>query len=163
MTQWRPQPTVRVVAIGLHWREGRLLAAEVRDDAGHLKGVRPLGGGVQFGESWQAALAREFKEELGLSITLEGAPFVMENIYRHESATGHEVIFISDVKFVGEAFADRDCITFREDNGAAAVARWYDVAGLDRDGCPELYPSGLKSLLLDSRAARQPTVRTRIS
>lgn len=161
MTQWRPQPIVRIVAIGLHWREGRLLAAEVRDDAGQLKGVRPLGGGVQFGEPWQAALAREFKEELGVSITLKGVPFVMESIYRHEGATGHEVVFISDVSFADEAFADRDCITFREDNGVAAVARWFDLTGLDREGCPELYPSGLKALLVNGRAARQPTVRTR--
>lgn len=57
MTTWRPHPHVRVVAIGLHWRDGRLLAAEVRDDAGRLKGVRPLGGEIEFGESWRTALA----------------------------------------------------------------------------------------------------------
>ena len=39
MTTWRPHPHIRVVAIGLHWRDGRLLAAEVRDDAGRIKGV----------------------------------------------------------------------------------------------------------------------------
>ena len=38
-------------------RDGKLLAAEVFDDQGHLVGVRPLGGGVEFGERWQAALA----------------------------------------------------------------------------------------------------------
>ncbi|MCJ9736228.1 DNA mismatch repair protein MutT, partial [Bradyrhizobium sp. PRIMUS42] len=29
MTTWRPHAHIRVVAIGLHWRDGRLLAAEV--------------------------------------------------------------------------------------------------------------------------------------
>jgi hypothetical protein len=56
MTKWRPRASIRVVEIGLHWRAGRLLAAEVRDDAGQLKGVRPLGGGVNFGESWRTAI-----------------------------------------------------------------------------------------------------------
>jgi hypothetical protein len=44
MTTWRLHSHIRVVAIGLHWRNDRLLAAEVRDDAGRIKGVRPLGG-----------------------------------------------------------------------------------------------------------------------
>ena len=60
MTTWRPHSNIRGVAIGLHWRNDRLLAAEVRDDAGRIKGVRPLGGEIEFGESWQAALTREF-------------------------------------------------------------------------------------------------------
>lgn len=147
MTTWRPQPIIRIVAIGLHWRGDRLLAAEVRDDAGKLKGVRPLGGGVQFGERWQAALVREFNEELGAAITIEGHPLVMENIYDHEGATGHEVVFISEVKFVEDPFADRDSIAFREDDGTRAVARWFDLASLDLDDGPKLYPRGLKPLL----------------
>jgi 8-oxo-dGTP pyrophosphatase MutT (NUDIX family) len=70
MSTWRPHPHIRVVAIGLHWRDGQLLAAEVRDDAGRIKGVRPLGGEIEFGESWQAALVRKFHEELGIGISI---------------------------------------------------------------------------------------------
>ena len=66
MSTWRPHPHIRVVALGLHWRGGRLLAAEVRDDAARIKGVRPLGGEIEFGESWRTALVREFNEELGV-------------------------------------------------------------------------------------------------
>ena len=70
VTPWRPPQHVKVKALGLHWRDGKLLAAEVFDDQGHLVGVRPLGGGVEFGERWQAALVREFKEELGVDVQL---------------------------------------------------------------------------------------------
>ena len=77
MTTWRPHSHIRVVAIGLHWRDGRLLAAEVRDDAGRIKGVRPLGGEIEFGESWRTALAREFNEELGIDVTITSAPLMM--------------------------------------------------------------------------------------
>ncbi|MCP3472527.1 NUDIX hydrolase [Bradyrhizobium sp. CCGUVB1N3] len=152
MTKWRPQSIVRVVAIGLHWRAGRLLAAEVRDDSGRLKGVRPLGGGVNFGEPWRTALAREFNEELGIDIDVKGAPLVMENIYVHEGAAGHEVMFISEVEFLDNAFEDQDSIDFREDSGAPSVARWFDLAALDLDDGPKLYPTGLKDLLLGRKS-----------
>ncbi|MEY9126386.1 8-oxo-dGTP pyrophosphatase MutT (NUDIX family) [Bradyrhizobium yuanmingense] len=108
MTTWRPHPRIRVVAIGLHWRGGRLLAAEVRDDAGRIKGVRPLGGEIEFGESWRAALVREFNEELGIDVGIMGEPLVMENIFVHEASAGHEVMFIAEVAFPDGAFAGQD-------------------------------------------------------
>ncbi|MBR0787193.1 NUDIX hydrolase [Bradyrhizobium iriomotense] len=151
MTTWRPHPHIRVVAIGLHWRDGRLLAAEVRDDAGRLRGVRPLGGEIEFGESWRAALVREFNEELGIDVAIKGEPLMMENIFSHEGSTGHEVMFIAEVAFPDGAFNGKDRIDFREDNGEEIVARWFDLAHLDVDGGPRLYPTGLKDLLLGSR------------
>ena len=154
MTTWRPHPHIRVVAIGLHWRDGRLLAAEVRDDAGRIKGVRPLGGAIEFGESWRATLVREFNEELGIDVTIIGEPLMMENIYVHEGATGHEVMFITKVAFPANAFSCQDRIDFREDNREEIVARWCDLADLDRPDGPSLYPSGLKDLLLMAKTGR---------
>jgi 8-oxo-dGTP pyrophosphatase MutT (NUDIX family) len=154
MTTWRPHPHIRVVAIGLHWRDGRLLAAEVRDDAGRIKGVRPLGGEIEFGESWRAALVREFDEELGIEITITSEPLTMENIFVHEGATGHEVMFIAEVAFPQGAFSGQDHINFREDNGEKIVARWFDLADVDADGSPSLYPAGLKDLLLAPKTRR---------
>ena len=148
MTTWRPRAHIRVVAIGLHWRDGRLLAAEVRDDAGRIKGVRPLGGEIEFGESWRAALVREFNDELGIEVILKGEPLMLENIFVHEGATGHEVMFISEVEFPDAAFCDQERIDFREDNGDPIVARWFDLAALDVDGAASLFPTGLKDLLL---------------
>ncbi|UWR95544.1 hypothetical protein [Phaeobacter inhibens] len=34
MTIWRPAQSIRVKTIGLPWRDGRFLAAEVPDDSG---------------------------------------------------------------------------------------------------------------------------------
>jgi len=148
MTIWRPHSHIRVVALGLHWRGGRLLAAEVRDDAGRIKGVRPLGGEIEFGESWQTALVREFSEELGIDVAITSEPRMMENIFVHEGSTGHEVMFIAEVAFPDGAFAGQDRIDFREDSGEEIVARWFDLADLDVAGGPHLYPTGLKGLLL---------------
>lgn len=146
MTPWRPKQSIRVKAIGLAWREGRLLAADVTDDSGAIKGVRPLGGSVEFGETWQEALTREFREELNVQITNIGAPLVFENIYRHEGRLGHEVIFAANVTLpvIPELAAEK--FLFHEDNGLECTARWFDLDTLDTGG-PELFPTGLKTRL----------------
>lgn len=150
VTPWRPPQHVKVKALGLHWRDGKLLAAEVFDDQGRLVGVRPLGGGVEFGERWQAALVREFKEELGVDVQLTGAPLVMENIYTHHGATGHEVLFIGEVQFSTDCFAHLTHIEFHEDNGTPCTARWFALSELDLPGGPALFPAGLKHTLLQA-------------
>ncbi|MBL3576464.1 NUDIX domain-containing protein, partial [Rhodovulum sulfidophilum] len=68
MNTWRPASGIRFKALGLHWRGNRLLASEVYEDSGRLKGVRPLGGTVEFGETAQTAVIREFQEELGITV-----------------------------------------------------------------------------------------------
>lgn len=146
MTIWRPSSQIKVKALGLHWRDGGLLAAEVRSDDGTLKGVRPLGGAVEFGETWQQTLVREFQEELNIDVTIAGPPLVMENIYTHEGHTGHEILFLADVTFPAGAFAGRDHVIFAEDNGALCTARWFDFEQLDSSG-PALFPAGAKSRL----------------
>lgn len=152
MNQWRPQDRIRVKALGLHWRDGRLLAAEVCDDAGRVKGVRPLGGSVEFGEHARAAVVREFREELGVDVTVTGEPMSFENIYLHEGVRGHEFLILFTVDFPAGAFAGETRIVFHEDSGEAGVARWFDLDELDLPDGPELYPAGLKSRLLDDLA-----------
>ncbi|MEM9010301.1 MAG: NUDIX domain-containing protein [Pseudomonadota bacterium] len=146
MTVWRPSNRIRVIAIGLHWRGRSLLAAEVLNDAGQLKGVRPLGGAIEFGETWQQALAREFREELQVGIIVTGAPSVMENIYHHEGSVGHEVVFAATIEFADGTYDDRDEIVFAEDDGVQQRAGWFDFDDLDAGG-PRLFPTGLKAVV----------------
>lgn len=155
MAIWRPRGSIRVLAIGLHWRNGRLLATEVLDDAGAVKGVRPPGGGVEFGETWEQALIREFQEELNVTIRIESAPIVMENIYTHEGAVGHEIVFAAQVSLPPGWHDDRDTLRLVEDNGEEHTARWFDLADLDT-GTVALFPEGLKARLVQSAPGDQP-------
>ena len=134
-----------VKSVGLHWREGKLLAAEITTDSGHIKGVRPLGGKVEFGETVQSAVIREFKDELNISVEIASPPRFIENIYTHENRLGHEIIALIDVTFDASSFPDR--FSFREDNGSIWSASWFDLDELDTESGPELFPTGLKSLL----------------
>lgn len=151
MTIWRPAPRIRFKALGLHWRVGRLLAVEVMDDAGRVTGVRPLGGSVEFGETAEAAVIREFREELGVTIEVVGPPIFMENIYTHEGSFGHELLAIFNVTFSDAAFADEARIEFHEDDGTKCSAEWFALDALDLPGGPKLYPDGLKAHLMKSR------------
>ncbi|WP_342588096.1 NUDIX hydrolase [Agrobacterium rosae] len=127
------------------------MAFEVRDHNGQLKGVRPLGGSVEFGESAKDAVIREFKEEIETDVSILAGPMVLENVYVHEGERRHEILFIFDLAFPDGAFEGQEHIRFKEDDGTSMVASWYDLRELDTDGKPELYPQGLKSRLISRR------------
>ena len=154
MNVWRPQQHIQVKALGLVWRSGLLLASEIYLDDGTVKGVRPLGGRLEFGETWRDALVREFDEELGVAVEVVGNPLILENIYTHQGVTGHEVTFVSDVAFPANAYEGLAPIEYFEDNGEKCIARWFDIRHLDC-GDLELYPNGLKSQLEERAESAQ--------
>jgi 8-oxo-dGTP pyrophosphatase MutT (NUDIX family) len=142
MTIWRPPQEIRVKVIGLSFRGNDLLAAEVEDDRGHVKGYRPLGGSVEFGETREQALAREFREELGTPIEIRGPWQVFENIFVHEGRQGHEIVFAADVDLLDRSLYEADTISFNETNEMRCTARWIDPFGITGLG-RRLYPDGL--------------------
>lgn len=144
---------INVKAIGVHWRNGCILAAEVYDSEGKVAGVRPLGGSVEFGETSDVALRREFREELGVDVEVLSGPLVMENLYVFEGERGHEIMFVFEIGFASDEYQDHDTIIFQESDGTSGVARWYDPLMLDVDGHPSLYPRGLKALLASGKLA----------
>ncbi|MBY5789145.1 NUDIX domain-containing protein [Rhizobium leguminosarum bv. viciae] len=146
MTVWRPSQQIRVKVIGLAWRKDQLLAAEVEDDSGRIKGVRPLGGAIEFGESREEALHREFREELETDIRIVGPWHLLENIYEHQGAIGHEYIFAADIELADASLYQRDEIRYSELDETAATARWFGRDSL-RDAGIDLCPTGLDRLL----------------
>ena len=146
MSIWRPQQNILVRARGLVWRDGLLLASEIYLGDGSIKGVRPLGGRLEFGETWRDALVREFDEGLGVAVEVIGKPMVLENIFTHQGVIGHEITFVSDVIFPDVAYQQDGPIEYVEDKGETCRAFWFDVEELDC-GHLELYPNGLKAQL----------------
>ncbi len=150
MNAWRPQQEIQVKALGLVWRDACLLASKIYRDDGSVKGVRPLGGRLEFGETWQEALVREFEEELQVQIEVVGTPLFLENIYAHHGMVGHEIVVLSDVLFPDTTYHEKDVIEYSEDNGERCRAGWFNPENLDRGGL-ELYPKGLKTALAERR------------
>ena len=79
-------------------------------------------------------------EKVGIQV--DDAPFILENIYEHEGATGHEIVFVAEVVPENEAALAKDQIHFKEGNGLDCVARWFAVEDF-LSGELELYPNGL--------------------
>jgi ADP-ribose pyrophosphatase YjhB (NUDIX family) len=146
MTNWRPPQFIKVKAIGLPIRDGRFLAAEVFMDDGSVKGIRPLGGSIDFGETREEALAREFSEELGTHIKIIGPWTTFENIYRHEGSLGHEIVFAAEIALDDVALYDREEIVFSEDDGTLCHAKWFNLATAATSGF-EVFPTGLSDWL----------------
>ncbi len=143
---WRPQQTIQTKVIGVCINRRRLLAAEVYDDAGEIKGVRPLGGHVEFGETREQALQREFQEELGCGIVTSGNWRTFENMYQHEGLLGHEYIHAISIGLVDKSLYEQPLMVFSEDSGSHVRARWFNVRDL-RSGALALFPDGLAATL----------------
>lgn len=119
---------------------------EVYDDKGSVKGVRPLGGLIEFGETRETAIAREFMEELNTQITLSGRWRTFENLYLHGGKRGHELIFAIGITLHNRGLYSQEVIVFSEDSGTTSTARWFSLEDL-RAGKYELFPTGLLEAL----------------
>jgi len=146
MTIWRPEQKIQVKVIGICRHRKKLLAADIYNDAGKIKGVRPLGGRVEFGETRETALKREFREELGVDIVMSGSWKLFENLYQHEGVLGHEYLFAMNITLLDTSLYSRQIIVFSEDSGKDCSASWYDIKTL-KIGEPELYPPGMLGLI----------------
>ena len=135
--------TIRPLALAVIRRGDALLVFEGRDEVKDETYYRPLGGGVEFGESSKDALKREFGEELGAEIEVGKRLGVLENVFTWRGTAGHEIAFLYEAAFVDPGFYERDEMKIIDE---PATACWVDLAGF-RDGSKILYPDGLVGLL----------------
>lgn len=149
MVVWKPKSHITVKVLGLVWRGPELLAFEVTDSMGRTTGVRPLGGGIEFGETREQALQREFREELGCAVTITSRWHTIENIFHHEGSVGHQIMCVADVELDDRSIYERDLIEFAEIDGTLCSASWFNPNCLP--GGIELYPLGLSPLIEDGR------------
>lgn len=140
--KWRPADRVRAVAIGLAVRSARLLVVEVLDDSGELAGWRPPGGGVQFGEPASKALEREIREELECDISIDGPPWIFENIYEHEGSIGHEIVFAFPISLMEGGLYESSRFKISEDSGTRHWAEWIALSRF-QSGEQMLFPLDL--------------------
>ena len=81
-------------------------------------------------------------------IAVEGPPVVLENLYRHHDAVGHEIVFACPVQLLDETLYARLALSLTEDNGAVVGAERIALDDL-RSGRVALYPEGLLTALED--------------
>lgn len=136
---------IRPTAICVLRRGDELLVHEGYDPVRQFGYARPLGGGIDLGETSAAAVVREIREELGAEITDIALLGVVENIFEFHGETAHEILFVYSGRFVDESLYQRDVLDGLEgDEPFPAV--WRSLAEL-RDGPHHLVPPQLWDFL----------------
>lgn len=137
---------IRAVVICLFSRNGTILVHEWVDSLKNQSFYRPLGGGINFGESSQIALRREIREELAAEIAELRYLGTLENIFVYQGQPGHEIVFVYDAVFVDSALYGQPHLIGREDSGVPFKVVWKSLADLQKGPAP-IYPTGLLELL----------------
>lgn len=124
MNAFPPSPRIRVLALGLVFDQTRLLVAEGFDAVKQAAFYRALGGGVEFGETSQEALKREFWEEIGAELSNICYLGCLENRFEYLGQPGHEIIQLYRCDLPPE-FYQRPVIVGNE-GGDRFLARWIE-------------------------------------
>ena len=104
---------------------------------------RLIGGGVEFGETHEAAIRREVDEELSAAIRELRFLGSIENIFQMDGVIGHEVVFVYTGRLDPEPALRGATLT--ESDGSVVPVIWRPLA--DDDEQLPVYPHGALRLL----------------
>jgi uncharacterized protein (DUF952 family)/8-oxo-dGTP pyrophosphatase MutT (NUDIX family) len=138
---------IRVISICAIWSQGgRILVFEAFDSVKGTFYYRPLGGGIEPGETSEATAVREVREEIGLDITDLSLLGVLENVFQLQGAPFHEIVFVYEGRFRDESVENREEFIVEEDNGDRLRGVWRELNSFDANR--RLVPEGLLALLV---------------
>lgn len=138
-------PQIRPIALCVFRDGDRILVLEGYDPLKQQTFYRPLGGGIEFGESSEEAVRREIKEELDAEIAGLRLLGTLENIFVFNGKPGHEIVQVYDGRLNDPGMYEQAEMSAIEANGETIKVVWK---GLDEfNPQTPLYPDGLLELL----------------
>ncbi len=130
---------IRPLAVCIIKDKDRLLVTVSRDSVKKETFCRLIGGGIEFGETGEQALRREFQEELGTD--LENVRYLtsMESIFNYEGGPGHDIglLFVADL--TDKDLYEKDNIQIL-DNNEGGAATWQKISDF-KENKLILYPT----------------------
>ncbi|MCC6500778.1 MAG: NUDIX domain-containing protein [Anaerolineales bacterium] len=137
---------IRPIALCVFKNDNRILVFEGFDSVKNGAYYRPLGGGIEFGESGEVAVRREIMEELDSEI--EGLRHLgyLENIFVHNGQMGHEIVMVYDGTLSESTLYEQAEMEVIEANGERIRVVWKSLDEFG-EGRSILYPGGLLELL----------------
>ncbi|MBD2101307.1 NUDIX hydrolase [Leptolyngbya sp. FACHB-261] len=136
---------IRALALGFIRDGSRLFVSEGYDPTKQETFYRSLGGGIEFGESSDLALRREFQEELNAELTNIRYLGCLENIFTYDGQTGHELIQLYECEFIDGHFYQQERFEFTEGEHKK-TALWIEKDRF-KNGELILYPDGILAYL----------------
>lgn len=137
---------IRAIAICIFRKNDLILVCEGFDELKQAYYYRPIGGGIEYGETSLDALRREVLEEIGAKITNEKLLGAIENIFTYNGDLGHEIVFVYDAEFIDKSFYDKSSFLGWEDNGVSFNLSWKTISDFKNEKIL-LVPEELLSLL----------------
>ena len=137
---------IRPIAICVFINSGRILVFEGQDPVKSETFYRPLGGGIEFGESSETTVRRELKEEVNVGVDHLRFLGVLENIFTFNGNSYHEIVMVFDGALVDSELYAQAEIHGKEANGDDIRALWKSLDEFE-SGQSILYPDGLIKLL----------------
>ena len=134
---------IRPIVLGIAKNDNKILVSKGDDKIKDSTFYRCLGGGIEFQETSQEALKREFKEELGIDIEVEDYCGITENIFTFQGKKGHEIVFFYNIKIKDEDY--KEIYPMIDDDGED-IAIWENIEDF-KSGKKILYPEEILKYL----------------
>lgn len=141
---------IRPIVICVFSNKNSILVAEGYDQVKDDYYYRPIGGGIEFGESSSHALIREVREEIKADIIALNYLGTVENIFTYNGDTGHEIVMVYDAKFVDSSIYTSDSFEGIEDDGTVFKLFWKSLNDF-KSGKLRLVPEGLLEIIQRDR------------
>lgn len=110
---------------------------------------RPIGGGIEFGETSTQAIAREVFEEIQQQIRKSRLLGVLENLFTFDGQQGHEIVFVYEAEFIDPHISKQHHIQGCETNGHTYIAQWLSREQIALNQYP-VYPKGIEQWLFNA-------------
>jgi 8-oxo-dGTP pyrophosphatase MutT (NUDIX family) len=121
---------IRIIALAIIRRPGtqEFLVFQGHDPSRNLKYHRPFGGGMEFGETAEAAVRRELLEEIGADVIPQRLLPAAQSFFAIKDRHIHEIALPVECRFADRSLYERDRFQDLEGNGEDGLWRTIDAA-----------------------------------
>ena len=136
---------IRPIAICIFRNQDKILVYEEYDFVKEQTFYRPLGGGIEFGETSEETIHREMLEEMNVEVTDLKYLCTLENIFVFNGKPGHEIVVVYDGRLVNSGLYEQAEMSGLEADGNPLRVLWKRISEFGPD--VPLYPDGLLEIL----------------